>query len=182
MRTGRRAGSRLGPDRYLEVRLEELLSSPEKQIRRMCAFLGEDFAQSMLHSNTTARQRIPPSALTFHPRLGESPRPIPPSRDTAIGLVHRAAAALINAELVELGYLPASSSARWRRIVYVIIGYTFFILSLRRNLVALFRHFARSAGARRAARSHTPVARPTGPKNSMPQPATAAPPDALEQS
>ncbi len=184
MRTGRRAGSPLGPDRYLEVRLEELLSSPERQIRRMCAFLGEDFDQSMLHFNTTARERIPPSVLTIHPRLGEPLRPLSPSRDgAATGLVQRAAAALINAELVELGYVPAASSVRLRRIVYMIIGYTFFLVSLPRRLGDLFRHFARSCGARRAARSVTrqSVGRKL-PGGTLPrQAAMPAPADALDE-
>lgn len=154
MRTGRRAGSRLGPDRYLEIRLEELLSSPEEQIRRMCAFLGEDFDQSLLHFHMTARERIPPSGLAIHPRLGEPPRPLPPRCDgAASGLAQRAAAALIDAELVELSYVPAASAGRQWRILYVIIGYVFFLVALRRNLPDLFRHFARSGGARRAARS-----------------------------
>jgi hypothetical protein len=156
MRTGRRAGSRLGPNRYLEVRLEELLSSPEEQLRRMCAFLGEEFGQSLLHHHTTARERIPPSGLPIHPRLGEPPRPLPVSREGATtGLLQRAVASLIDAELVELGYVPAGSPGRRRRIVYVVIGYTFFLISLRRSLPELFRHFARSSGARRAARSVT---------------------------
>ena len=156
MRTGRRAGSRLGPDRYLEVRLEELLSSPEEQIRRMCVFLGEDFDQSLLHFHTAARERVPSSNLSIHPRLGEPLRPLPPSREgAATGLVQRAVAALIDAELVELGYVPAASSGRRWRIVYVAIGYTYFLVSLRRSLPELFRHFARSGGARRAARSVT---------------------------
>jgi Sulfotransferase family len=162
IRTGRRAGSRLGPCRYLEVRLEELLSSPEEQIRRMCAFLGEDFDQSMLHFHTTARERIPQSDLPIHPRLGEPPRPLPPSREGATtGFIQRAVAALIDAELVELEYVPLASSGRLPPIVYVIIGYTFFLVSLRRSLGDLFRHFARSSGARRAARSVTrqPVSR-----------------------
>jgi hypothetical protein len=156
IRNGRRVGPLLGPERYLEVRLEELLSSPEEQMRRMCAFLGEDFEQSLLHFHTTARERIPPSDLAIHPRLGQPPRPLPPSRDgVAAGLVQRAAAALINAELVELGYVPAASSSRPRRIVDVIIGYTVFLASLRRNIPDLCRHFAHSVGAIRAARGVT---------------------------
>ncbi len=151
--TGRTAS---GAERYFELRLEELLSSPEEQMRRMCAFLGEDFDQSLLHFHTTARGRIPPSDLRIHPRLGEPPRPVPPSRDgAASGLVRRAAAALINAELVELGYVRAASSGRLRRIVYVVIGYTIFLASLWRNLPDLFRHFTHSVGASRAARSVT---------------------------
>ena len=122
----------------------------------MCDFLGEGFDQSLLDFDTTARERIPPSHIPIHPRLGEPPRPLPPSRDSAAtGLVQRAAAALIHAEPVELGYVPAASSFRLRRIGYVIIGYTFFLVSLRESLRDIFRHFARSAGARRAARGVT---------------------------
>jgi len=154
MRTGRRAGSCLGPDRYLEVRFEELLSSPEEQLRRMCVFLGEDFDRSLPHFHATARERIPPSALSIHPRLGEPPRPLPPApEDAATRLVQRVVDALIDAELAELGYVPAASSGRRRRIVYVIIGYTLFLFSLRRSWRDLIRHFARSAGAHRAAHS-----------------------------
>jgi len=156
MRTGRRAGLRLGPDRYLEIRLEELLSSPEDQIRRMCAFLGEDFDQSLLQFHTTARERIPQPDLRIHPRLGEPPQPVPASRDgAATGIVQRAVAALIHAELVELGYVPAASYRRDRRLLYVVIGYTFFLVSLPRSLQQLLRHFARSVGACRATRSVT---------------------------
>ena len=156
IRAARRAGSRLGPDRYLEVRLEELLSSPEEQIRRMCAFLGEDFDKSLLQCNTTARKRVPSPGLWCHPRLGEPPRPLPPSGDgAATGISQRAAAALMNAELVELGYVAAGSSGRLRRMVYVVIGYTLFLVSLRRSLRELVRHFVRCAGARRATRSVT---------------------------
>jgi hypothetical protein len=155
LRTGRPAGSRLGPDRYLEVRLEEVLVSPEGQLRRMCAFLGEDFAESMLHSHTAARERIPASDLGIHPRLSEPPRPISPTRDdTAPSLAQRAAAALMETELVELGYVPASSG-RHRRLFHVIVGYTLFLISLRRSFREFFRYLARSCGARRAARCVT---------------------------
>ena len=153
IRTGRRAGSRLGPSRYLEMRLEELLSSPEEQIGRMCAFLGEDFDQSMLYSNLTAKERIPAASLKFHPRLGESPQPCRQNRDSAeTGLVQRGASALMDAELVELGYVPATSLGRARRFIHVIIGYTFVLVRFRKSWWELFRHFARSVGARSAAR------------------------------
>jgi Sulfotransferase family len=48
VRVGRRDGARLGPDRYLELRLEDLLADPEATLRRLCAFLGEEFAPAML--------------------------------------------------------------------------------------------------------------------------------------
>jgi hypothetical protein len=155
LRIGRRVGSRLGTDRYLEVRLEDLLSLPEKHIRRMCTFLEEDFDLSLLHFHTTARERIPMSDLPLHPRLGQLPRPLPPRPDgAAAGLVQRAADALIDRELVEFGYEQAPSCQRGR-IVYVSIGYTLFLVALRRTWRELLRHFSRSIGARRAARRVT---------------------------
>lgn len=184
LRTGRRAGSLLGTDRYLEVRLEDLLSSPDEQIRRMCAFLGEDFDESLLQFHTTARERIPANHLSIHPRLGEPPRPLPSHRDgSATGLSQRALAALIDAELVEFGYVPAASSVRRWRIVYVIIGYTLFLVALRRTWRELFRHFARSVGARRAARSVTrQSAKQKVQGATMPEhAATPISPDVLEQ-
>ncbi|MGH9119720.1 MAG: sulfotransferase family protein [Acidimicrobiales bacterium] len=36
---GRRAGARLGPDRYLEVRYEDLVAEPEPFVRRLCEFI-----------------------------------------------------------------------------------------------------------------------------------------------
>jgi hypothetical protein len=153
MRAGRRAGSRLGPDRYLEVRLEQLLSAPEEHIRRMCAFLGEDFDQLLLHFHAAARGRIPPSDLPIHPRLGEPPRPLPPRRqDKPPGLAQRAACTLIDAELAELGYVPAAAAGGNKRVGYAIVGYALFLLSLRSSLRDLFRYLARAAGARRIAR------------------------------
>jgi hypothetical protein len=152
LRIGRRAGSRLGPNRYLEVRLEEVLASPEAQLRRMCAFIGEDFAPSMLEFHKAARQRIPASDLGIHPRLGEAPQPVSSGREEAAPrLVQRAAAALMDKELVELGYASAPSG-RGRRTVRIVVGYALFIFSLRRSLPDLFRYLARSQGARRAVR------------------------------
>ena len=48
VRVGRRDGARLGPERYLELRLEDLTAAPEATLRRLCAFLGEGFAPEML--------------------------------------------------------------------------------------------------------------------------------------
>jgi hypothetical protein len=44
----RRAGERLGPERYHEVRYEDLVADPEASLRAMCGFLGEDFDPAML--------------------------------------------------------------------------------------------------------------------------------------
>jgi hypothetical protein len=48
VRAGRRDGAVLGPDRYHELRLDDLTSRPEATLREVCAFLGEDFSPTML--------------------------------------------------------------------------------------------------------------------------------------
>jgi hypothetical protein len=44
----RRLGCRVGPERYLEVRYEELVVAPEQGLRRICDFAGLEFEQGML--------------------------------------------------------------------------------------------------------------------------------------
>ena len=45
---GLAAGRRLPPDRYHEIRYEDLTQDPEGRVRALCDFLGEDFHQAML--------------------------------------------------------------------------------------------------------------------------------------
>lgn len=49
------AGASLGPDGYHEVRFEELLAEPEPVLRRLCAFLGEEWDPAALTPS-----RLPP--------------------------------------------------------------------------------------------------------------------------
>jgi hypothetical protein len=42
------AGGRLGPDRYLELRYEDLLADPERELRRLCEFVELEYDPSML--------------------------------------------------------------------------------------------------------------------------------------
>ncbi|HVS10833.1 MAG TPA: sulfotransferase, partial [Planctomycetota bacterium] len=48
---GRREGRSLGPDRYLEVRYEDLVAEPERELARVTCFLGLDAAPEMLAFN-----------------------------------------------------------------------------------------------------------------------------------
>jgi hypothetical protein len=57
---GRAAASWLGPDRYAELRYEDLVQAPQRELERLCAFLGEDFNPSMLDHTVAARQEIQP--------------------------------------------------------------------------------------------------------------------------
>ena len=45
---GRRAGAKLGPSRYLEVRYEDLLDDPQSALSATCDFLGLEFDEAML--------------------------------------------------------------------------------------------------------------------------------------
>jgi hypothetical protein len=58
----RRAGERLGPGRFTEVRYERLVAEPEAELRAICAFLGEDFAPGMLEFHTHAPDALVPGA------------------------------------------------------------------------------------------------------------------------
>jgi hypothetical protein len=48
VRAGRDSGRRLGPERYLEVRYEELVEEPDAVARRVCSFVGLPFVAEML--------------------------------------------------------------------------------------------------------------------------------------
>jgi hypothetical protein len=47
VRSASRSGRKLGPQRYLEVRYEELVSEPERVSRQVCDFLDEPFDEQM---------------------------------------------------------------------------------------------------------------------------------------
>jgi hypothetical protein len=48
VRTGRRDGAATFGDRYLEVRLEDLVADAPAALQRVCSFLGEDYDAAML--------------------------------------------------------------------------------------------------------------------------------------
>jgi hypothetical protein len=106
VRAGRRAGRLLKPDAYLEVRLEDLIQDPEGELRRVCAFLGEEFLSQMLdygsREETWAIVHSPD-----HPHITK-----PPTvglRDWRAGLSRRqqrGVEAGCGRLLVELGYTP----------------------------------------------------------------------------
>jgi hypothetical protein len=101
---GRRAGARMGSDRYLELKLEDLITDPETKVRELCHFLGEQFQPDMLEfparartlfaedDNVTARVREPLSTGSRDWRSGLSVR----EQRTVESLCHR--------QLVQLGY------------------------------------------------------------------------------
>jgi hypothetical protein len=55
---GRRAGRAIGPERYLEVRYEELVANTEPEVARICSFLSLPFAPEMLQYHESAKSLI----------------------------------------------------------------------------------------------------------------------------
>jgi Sulfotransferase family len=103
LKRGRRGGRRF-PDRYMEVRLEDLVADPEGQLRRICAFIGEDYSASMLDYAEVARSEY------SDPEDEAATLSGPPARtrsDWTTGLSpseRRAVAAVCGPTQEELGY------------------------------------------------------------------------------
>lgn len=58
VRRGRADGARLGPERYIELRYEELIADPAAALAPVCEFLGLTFAPEMLRYHERADQLL----------------------------------------------------------------------------------------------------------------------------
>lgn len=58
VRAGRRAGEQLGSRRYREVRYEQLIADPERELRRLTPALGLDFDAAMLDHLDAAHRQV----------------------------------------------------------------------------------------------------------------------------
>jgi Sulfotransferase family len=74
---GRRAGYQLGEDRYAEVRYEDLLEDPERELRRLCAFVELGYDDAMLRYY----ERIPTMVMGSGPHTKLSLPPTKGMRD-----------------------------------------------------------------------------------------------------
>jgi len=70
--TGRRLAHRLGPGTFHELRYEDLVADPETSLRRLCAFLGEEYDPAMTKAYEHARRTVPPTRK-WHLRTHEAP-------------------------------------------------------------------------------------------------------------
>lgn len=54
-------GQSIDPGRYIETRYEDIVGNPEKELRRLCVFLNEDYSPDMLsfHKNNKNRKLEP---------------------------------------------------------------------------------------------------------------------------
>lgn len=104
LRSGLAAGRRLPPERYHEIRYEDLTADPEGRIRELCGFLEEEFHPAMMAPNKEAlkhyhsfgiHQRVRGEVTTA--RSGRWRRDLAPADQR---LVQRIAGGLLS----ELGY------------------------------------------------------------------------------
>jgi hypothetical protein len=100
---GRTSGERLGPRRYLEVRYESMVGDPAATLLTVCAFLGLEFRDEMLHPEEG--DTLVPESEPHHANLA---RPVTPGLrdwrrdmpDADIALVEAVAGDLLS----DLGY------------------------------------------------------------------------------
>jgi Sulfotransferase family len=59
VKSAREFGARHGPDRYYEVRYEELVNDPEKVVKALMEWLGEPWEDQVLNLERSARKRSP---------------------------------------------------------------------------------------------------------------------------
>jgi Sulfotransferase family len=57
-RRGRDAGHRLGPNRYIEIRYEDLVQDAENVVKSVCAFIQLEFDPVMLRYHETSERRL----------------------------------------------------------------------------------------------------------------------------
>jgi hypothetical protein len=119
----RSAGRRLGPARYCEVRLEEVVADPEAAARRLCGLLEIDFDPAMLRYHERAETRVMSSHREYHPNVAR-----PPSanlRDWKASLapsqIH-AVETYLRPALIELGYPVPEQRPASRRLVDGAVG------------------------------------------------------------
>ena len=63
---GRRSGERLGPDRYLEVRYEDLVGDSEAALTTICRSIDLPFDAGMLRYQATVEEALPSSKHVYH--------------------------------------------------------------------------------------------------------------------
>jgi hypothetical protein len=106
----RRFGRVRAAGRYLELRYEDLVATPESELRAVCAFLGLELDSAMLgyHRDGEARQ------LPDHVRLAESPSARRSWREEMAPRDAECFEAVAGKLLEELGYQRAHPRPSWR--------------------------------------------------------------------
>lgn len=59
-------GRVIGPDRFLEIKYEDLVLNTEATLRTVCEFLGVEYSHEMLHYSDTANSVVPEESIQWH--------------------------------------------------------------------------------------------------------------------
>jgi len=113
-----RVGHRLGPNRYLEVRLEDLVADPKGTLTRVCDFLGERFDPAMLDYPNLVQTRDPGQLFRRYEHRHLLLPPTPGLRDWRAGLSarqQRLVEAACEPWLARLGYVAEGRARRLDR-------------------------------------------------------------------
>ncbi len=110
--TGKRAWGRQHPDRYIEVRYEDLLTMPRDSLKAICAFIGFEYSDTLLEFYTASYARDISNSVT-HARLGQ---PLDPAnqgkwRQQLTAAELKEFEAIARNELAACGYQLATASA-----------------------------------------------------------------------
>lgn len=73
IRLGRKEGQRLGSERYMEVRYEDLVRNPRAELIRTCRFLQLPYAPRMLVHDSETIKQIPAAFRHVHKNLTQPP-------------------------------------------------------------------------------------------------------------
>jgi Sulfotransferase family len=71
---GIREGRALGPERYTEVRYEQLVEDPEPQLKELCRFIGVEFEPVMLDGAAEDEDNILARAAAYNRHLTDKPK------------------------------------------------------------------------------------------------------------
>jgi hypothetical protein len=163
VRAGRRAGARLGPDRYLEVRYEDLVAEPEPVLKELCVFVGLDFDERMLRFHERADELVPTLSHNEHHRNLYKPLTAG-LRDWRRDLAPRDAAVfeVLAGELLdELGYEHAAARPGGvARVVATWIRFTTQVRRVAHGMRVRGRKLRRRLGRRLRRRAPVPGAGP----------------------
>jgi hypothetical protein len=101
-----REGKQLGPDRYLELRYEDLLDEPERELRRLCAFVDLPFEDALLEHDEHDLEKLPERFRPIHSRLA-----LPPTKGLRDWRSQMPASEVAEFEAVAGGQLSAAGYA-----------------------------------------------------------------------
>ncbi len=108
------------PDRFMEVKFEDLVSQPEPTLRRICTFLGANFEAEMLDMPPRV-DAVPARERSIHSRLEQplSPETVGVWRHKLSSIECFCMEACLRDYLLEHRYALRFSAARWQPLLRV---------------------------------------------------------------